>query len=108
MMRAPFCVGELDHLRDVAARDALGDDHDQLDAVLERLEHGVLGEGGGDGHDRAVDRRAVVLDRLLDRVEHGHAVHVAALAPGRDAADDLRALAVVEALARQVHGLASR
>ena len=36
--------------------------------------------------------RAVVLDRLLDRVEHRHAVHVAALAPGRDAADDLRAV----------------
>ena len=70
--------GELDHLRDVAARDPLGDDHDELDAVLERLEHRVLGERGGDGDDRAVDRRAVVLDRLGDRVEHGHAVHVAA------------------------------
>ena len=73
-------VRELDHLGDVAARDPLRDDHDQLDAVLERLEHRVLGEGGGDGHDRAVDRRAVVLDRLLDGVEHRHAVHVAALA----------------------------
>ena len=50
---------------------------------------------------------AVVLDRLLDRVEHRHAVHVAALAAGRDAAHDLRALAVVEALAREVHGLAA-
>ena len=31
----------------IAARDALGHDHDQLDPVLDRLEHGVLGEGGG-------------------------------------------------------------
>ena len=51
---------------------------------------------------------AVVLHRLLDRVEHRHAVHVAALAPRRHAADDLRARAVVEALARQVDGLAAR
>ena len=91
MMRASSCVGELDHLGDVAARDALGHDHDQLDAVLERLEDGVLGERGGDGDDRALDRASVVLDRLLDRVEHGHAVDVAALAAGRHAADDLRA-----------------
>ena len=55
----------------------LGHDHDQLDAVLERLEHRVLGERGGDRHDRAVDRAAVVLDRLGDRVEHRHAVDVA-------------------------------
>src|SRR4051794_23322416 len=46
-------------------------------------------------------------DRLLDRVEHRHAVHVTALAAGRDAAHDLGALAVVEALAREVHGLAA-
>ena len=45
------------------------------------------------------------LAELLDGVEHGHAVHLAALAARRDAADDLRA--VVEALARQVHGLAA-
>ena len=32
---------ELDHLRDFLARDVLGDDHDQLDAVLDRLEGGV-------------------------------------------------------------------
>ena len=80
MMRAPRSVGELDHLRDVAARDALGDDHDELDAVLDRLEHGVLGERGRDGDDRAVDRAAVVLDGLGDGVEHRHAVDVAALA----------------------------
>ena len=107
MMRAPRRRRQLDHLRDVAARDALGDDHDQLHAVLDRLEHGVLGEGGGDGHDRAVDRRAVVGDGLRDRVEHGHAVHLAPEAPRRHAADDLRADAVVEALARQVHRLAA-
>ena len=34
----------------VAARDALGDDDDELDPVQDRLEDGVLGEGGGDGH----------------------------------------------------------
>jgi hypothetical protein len=39
---------KLDHLRDVAARDPLGDDHDQLDVVLERLEHRILGERGGE------------------------------------------------------------
>ena len=107
MMRAPRRVGELDHLGDVAARYALGDDDDQLDAVLDRLEDGVLGEGGGDGHDGAVDRRAMMGDGLGDGVEHGHAVHVAPEAPGRDAADDLRAGSVVEALARQVDGLAA-
>ena len=90
MMRAPRSVGELDHLGDVAARDALGDDHDQLDAVLDRLEHGVPREGGGDGHDRAVDRAAMVGDRLGDRVEDGHAVDLAAEPARRDAADDLR------------------
>ena len=51
--------------------------------------------------------RAVVLDGLGDGVEDGHAVDVAAPAPGRDAADDLRAGAVVQALARQVDGLAA-
>jgi hypothetical protein len=39
-------VGELDHLRDVPARDALRDDHDELDAVGDRLEDRVLGERG--------------------------------------------------------------
>ena len=107
MMRAPRRRRQLDHLGDVAARDPLGDDHDQLDAVLDRLEHGVLRERGGDRHDRAVDRRAVVGDRLGDRVEHRHAVDLAPEPPGRDAADDLRAGAVVEALARQVDGLAA-
>ena len=51
--------------------------------------------------------RAVVLDGLGDGVEHRHAVDLAALAAGRDAADDLRAGAVVEALAREVDGLAA-
>ena len=50
---------------------------------------------------------AVVGDRLGDRVEHRHAVDLAAEPPGRHAADDLRAGAVVEALARQVDGLAA-
>ena len=69
------------------------------------LEHGVLGERGRNRDDRAVRHpSAVVLDDLLDGVEDRHAVHVAALAPGRHAADDLRA--VVEALAREVDGLA--
>ncbi len=108
MMRAPRSVGELDHLGDVAPRDALGDDHDQLDAVLDRLEHRVLGERGRDGHDRAVGSTPpCVLDGLRDRVEHGHPVHLAAEAPGGDAADDLGAGAVVEALAREVDGLAA-
>ena len=105
MIRAPSHVRQLDHLGDVAARDALGDDHDQLDPVEDRLEDGVLGEGGGDGDDRAVDRAAVVLDRLGDGVEDRHAVHLAALAAGGDAADHLGA--VVEALAGQVDRLAA-
>ena len=71
-------VGQLDHLGDVGARDPLGDDHDEPDAVLDRLEHGVLGERGRDRDDRAVDRLAVVRDRLGDGVEHRHAVDVAA------------------------------
>ncbi len=65
-----------------------------------------LVKAGGTVTTEPFTGRAVVLDRLLDGVEHRHAVHVAALAAGRHAADDLRALAVVEALARQVHGLA--
>ena len=105
MIRGAAHVGQLDHLGDVAARDPLGDDHDQLDPVLDRLEDGVLGEGGGDGDDRAVDRAAVVLDRLGDGVEDRHAVDLAALAAGGDAADDLGA--VVEALAGQVDRLAA-
>ena len=50
----------------------------------------------------------MVVHGLLDGVEHGHAVHVAAEAAGRHAAHDLRAPAVVEALAGEVHGLAAR
>ena len=76
-----------------------------LIAVLDRLDHRVLGEGGGDGDHGAVGGRAVVLDDLLDRVEDGHAVDLAALAARGDPADDLRA--EVEALAGQVHGLAA-
>ena len=98
-------VGQLDHHRDVAARDPLGDDHDRLDAGVQRLEDGVARAGGGDGDDRAVGHdAAVVLDDLLDGVEHRHAVDLAALAAGGHAADDLRA--VVEALAREVDRLA--
>src|SRR5829696_9256117 len=63
-------------------------------------------KAGGDGHDGAVDRTAVRLDHLRDGVVDRHAVHVAALAAGRDAPDDLRATAVVQALAGEVHGLA--
>ena len=48
-----------------------------------------------------------MLDGLGDRVEHGHAVDVSAEPAGGDAADDLRALAVVQALSRQVDGLAA-
>ena len=43
----------------------------------------------------AVDRPAVVLDGLGDGVEHRHTVDLAALAPRRDAADDLGAGSVV-------------
>jgi hypothetical protein len=46
-----------------------------------------------------------VLDHLSDRVEDGNAMDLAPLSPGRDTADDLRA--VVEALAREVHRLPS-
>jgi len=99
---------QLDHLGHVAARDALGHDDDELDPVLDGLEDRILGEGGRDGDDRALDRRAVVLDRLRDRVEDGHAVDVAALAARRHAADDLGAGAVVEALSREVDRLAAR
>ena len=38
---------ELDHLRDLGARDALGDDDDELDAGLDRLEDGVRVKRGG-------------------------------------------------------------
>src|SRR3954454_11969373 len=98
---------ELDHLGDVAARDALGDDDDELDVALDRLEDRVAAEGRRDGDDGAVDRRLVVGDGLLDGVEDRHAVDVAPAAAGGDAADDPRAGAVLEALAREVHRLAA-
>ncbi len=104
MMRAPRRLGELDHLRDLLARDVLGDDHDQLDAVLDRLEDGVAREARRHRDHRAVDG-AVLGDHVAHAVVDRHAVDVAAGAAGRHAADDLRA--VVEALARQVHGLAA-
>ena len=47
-------------------------------------------------------------DGLRDGVEDRHAVDVAAEPAGRDAADDLRARAVVQALAREVDRLAAR
>ena len=100
--------GELHHHRHVAPRDPLGDDHDEADAVGHRLQHGVLREGRRDRDHGAVDRRAVRLHRLPHRVEHRHAVHVAPEPARRHAADDLRARAVVQALAREVHGLAAR
>ena len=86
-------------IKDVAARDPLGDDHNQLDPVRECFEDGILGEGGGDGDHRALDRSPVVLYGLLDGVEHRHPVDLTALAAGGHTADDLRALAVVQALA---------
>src|SRR5205807_572600 len=90
-----------------AAGNPLGHDHHELDAVLEGFEHRVLGERGGDGDDRAVDRAAMVSDRLGDRVEHRDAVDVAAEAARGHAADDLGAFAVVEALPGQIDGLAA-
>ena len=79
---------------------------DTVQQAVERLEHGVLRERRRHGHHRAVDRAAVVLDALRDGVEHRDAVDVAPAAARRDAADDPRAAAVVEALAGEVHGLA--
>src|SRR5205085_8206983 len=61
---------------------------------------------GGNRDHRPVDRGAVVLDRLGDRVEHRHAVHIASLAAGRDAAHDPGAGAVVQALPGQIDRLA--
>src|SRR5690242_14296495 len=48
-----------------------------------------------------------MLDGLGDRVEHRDPVDVSPEPAGGDATDDLRALAVIQALARQVHGLAA-
>jgi len=80
MMRAPAQAGELHHLRHLAARDALGDDHDQLHARLDGLEDGVAREARRHGHDRAVDLlpRGDVPHAVVD----GHAVHVAPARPG--------------------------
>src|SRR5262249_5741423 len=93
--------GELDHLRHLGARDALGHDHDQLDTGLDRLEDGVASEPGWDRDDGAVDVRP--LRDLPHAVIDGHAVDVPALPARGHAADD--PAAVVEALAGQVHGL---
>ena len=96
-------LGELDHLRHLEAGNALGDDHDQRDAGVERLEDGVAGEGGRDGDDRRVD--ACVLHRVAHGVEHRHAVDVAAGAAGCHPAHHLGA--EIEALARHAHRLAA-
>src|SRR5207248_8500637 len=55
---------QLDHLSDVEARDALGDDYNELHARLDRLEHRVLGEGGGHRHDAAVGHLADLAHEL--------------------------------------------
>ena len=50
-------VRVLDDLRHFEARDALGDDDEELDAVLDRLEGGVA-DGGGRHGEHATRRRA--------------------------------------------------
>src|SRR5205823_5834421 len=75
------------------------------DAGLDRLEHGVAGEGGGDRHHRPVRHLADLGAELGHGVEDRNAVHLAATAARRYTADDLRP--VIEALAREVHGLAA-
>src|SRR5262249_36460694 len=93
---------QLDHLRHLAARNALGDDDDALDARPDGLEHGVAREARRHGDDGAVHGhlRRDVADAVVDR----NAVDVATGPPWRDPADDLRA--VVEAFAGEVHRLA--
>src|SRR5262249_59057095 len=86
-----------------AAGEALGDDDDQLDARLDRLEHRVAGEPGRDGDDGAVDAHRG--GDVAHAVVHRHAVDVASGAAGSDAADDPRA--VVEALPGEIHRLAA-
>jgi hypothetical protein len=49
----------------------------------------------------------MVLNGLVDGVEHGHPVDVASEAAGGDAAHDLGPLAVVQAFPRQVDGLSA-
>src|SRR5581483_6735487 len=94
---------ELDHLGHLAARDALGDHHEELDARLDGLEDRVAGEARRHRDDRAVD---VHLARdVAHAVVDGHAVDLAPGAARRHAAHDLRA--VVEPLARQVDRLAA-
>ena len=94
---------QLDQLRHLEPRDALRDDDEQLDAVLDRLEGGVAAEGGRHRQHRAID--VMLRDRFLYRVVDRHAVDVAAAPAGRHAADDLRS--VIEALAGHVHRLAA-
>src|SRR5437870_5609234 len=76
------------HAHHVLDRDAVGDDHGDLDAALDRLVERV--DRDLRRHEYAAHARAGLPDRLLDRVEDGKPqVRRAALA-GRDATDHLR------------------
>src|SRR5206468_6672653 len=65
----PAEPGELDHLRHLAARDALGDDDEEPDAGLDRLEDRIAREARRDGDDRAIDVAAFgdLADAVIDR-----------------------------------------
>ena len=77
----------------------LGDADDRLDAPVRRLVDRVGGERRGHEHHCRV--RAGFGHRLVDGVEHGHAVHVPAALARRDAGHQVGpVLAVPEAVER--------
>ena len=78
------------HLDQVQGGDTLGDADDEPDAGVSRLEDGVGSEAGRHVDDRSVGARG--FDRLLDRVEDGHVVHLAAPFARRDAGHHLGAV----------------
>src|SRR3954468_17630149 len=73
--------------------DALGDADDRLDPRIGGLEHRIGGEARRHEHHRGV--RPGLLDRLVERVEHGDALDVLAALARRHARHDVRAVALV-------------
>src|SRR6478735_5804758 len=89
--RRALLLGVVVELRGVLDGDALGDDHGERDAGVDRLGGGGLGEGGR--HEDDADVGAGGLHRLGDGAEHGHRGAALELDGGArlarvDAADD--------------------
>ncbi len=83
----PFFLISVEHTQLVVGRDALGDRDDQLDAGVLGLQDRVGGKPRWHEDHRRVG--TLLLDRLVEGVEDGHAVDVLATLTGGDPGDDL-------------------